>query len=368
MVSPSRKRHSSISANRDERIVAELCTWFDATHRELPFRQGKNAYGTWVSEIMLQQTQVKTVIPYFERWMRRFPNVSTLATASEAEVLSVWQGLGYYSRARNLHRAAKLIVAEHGARLPNTPTELLRLPGIGRYTAGAIVSIAYDRPEPIVDGNVIRVLTRLDALHGDPRKQPLSEALWARAKALVESSDPSRFNQGLMELGALVCTPKNPTCSLCPLLKHCRGHTEGLVARLPELPKRAKAETRRVIVLYARRSTGVFLRHQPEGATHWAKLFVLPYVETKAQSAAARLEDARTYANTLSSRARVIDEHPITTLRYPITRFRFEADVYAVTGITAGNASGRYYSVTDTKNLALPAPHRRLLTKLTKAD
>jgi A/G-specific adenine glycosylase len=363
MVNTSRKRPLLPDVERDENIVSTLTHWFDRTHRSLPFREAKNAYGTWVSEIMLQQTQVKTVIPYFERWMKEFPTVKALANAKESAVLNVWQGLGYYSRARNLHRAAKVIVDNHDSQIPSDPQELLKLPGIGRYTAGAIASIAYDIPEPVVDGNVIRVLSRLDALRGDPRKKPLSEMLWSRAKALVELSDPSRFNQGLMELGALVCTPKNPNCSQCPLLKSCRAFPLGFVDTLPELPKRAKAVPRQVVVLFARRGQSVFLLQQPESAIHWSKLHVLPFIETDTQSEKMLLANAKEFARKLDKRITFVEETPITTIQYPITRFRFQAVVFAVTG-SISTSRGKYFPRNALTDIAMPAPHRRLINKL----
>jgi A/G-specific adenine glycosylase len=387
MVFPSRKRPASVVASpqkkrsasrlpqerkntncddavRDRAIVSRLCAWFDTARRDLPFRQGKNAYATWVSEIMLQQTQVKTVIPYFERWMQRFPSVEALADATEADVLSAWQGLGYYSRARNLHRAAKLVVANHAGRLPRESTALLELPGIGRYTAGAISSIAYDQPEPAVDGNVIRVLCRLDALRGDPRQRPLAEALWERAAKLVQVSDPSRFNQALMELGALLCTPNKPACALCPLVGHCRGQALGLTEQLPELLKAKKPEKRHVIVLFSERRGAVLLRHQPETATHWTKLYVLPYFECVEKTVDARRNVTLSHLRQAAPRVHFTTSEPLTQLTYPITRFRFHAEIYAVRALTPLPEHSRYHSLEAAQQLAMPAPHRRLLKLL----
>lgn len=364
MVNSTRKRSRTNALDRDESICEALCRWFDASHRKLPFREGKDAYGTWVSEMMLQQTQVKTVIPYFERWMQLFPNVTALANAPESAILSAWQGLGYYSRARNLHRTAKILVEEYDARLPSEPSQLVLLPGIGRYTAGAISSIAYDRAEPVVDGNVIRVLTRLDALHGDPRKKPLDEALWARAKTLVLRSDPSRFNQGLMELGALICTPKNPACSQCPLLPHCRAYPAGLIETLPELPQRKKVEVRHVVVLYVRRGNQVLLRQQPDDSAHWTKLYVMPFAETQSSTPAALLKSARSLACAIDPKAKLSTNVPLLTLRYPITRFRFTASVFALERLTRPSRYGTYIAIANLDRFAVPAPHRKLLERL----
>lgn len=183
------KKSARDASNQTTRAIGrELLAWYALHRRELPWRQSLDPYAVWVSEMMLQQTQVATVIPYFERWMRRFPNVATLAGAAESDVLHAWQGLGYYSRARNLQRAAARMVAEHSGRVPERVPELLALPGIGPYSAGAISSIAYGHPEPLVDGNVIRVLARLFALRGDPNRAPLKAKLWDLARSLARRS------------------------------------------------------------------------------------------------------------------------------------------------------------------------------------
>jgi len=365
LVSSSRKRTIGIlPEKRDAKIVTLLEDWYLREQRRLPFRVGKNAYATWVSEVMLQQTQVKTVVPYFERWMAEFPTVQALAAATEKQVLALWQGLGYYSRGRNLHVAAKRILAEYSGTLPQDPALLLKLPGIGRYTAGAIASIAYDVPAPILDGNVIRVLSRLDARRGDPHKRENSAALWDRARQLVEKSHPARFNQALMELGALVCTPKHPTCTLCPVLRHCIAGTQGLAEQLPELAKRPKTQKRHVTLLFATRHGKVLLRQQPEGSTHWEKLYVLPYVETESGSAKKRCAEARAFAQTLSAKAELVATQPVAKLTYPITRFRFDAIAYEVTNVPSGSRAGKYHSLAELEQLALPAPHRKIVNQL----
>jgi A/G-specific adenine glycosylase len=185
-----------------------LLHWYGRHKRELPWRSNPAPYRVWVSEIMLQQTQAKTVLPYYDRFFKRFPDIQSLARASEQEVLALWAGLGYYGRARNLHRAARQIVDDHGGVFPDKLEEILMLPGIGRYTAGAICSIAFNRPLPIVDGNVRRVIRRL---HGIGRRIPESH-FWNQASAWVPEGKTSAFNQAVMELGALVCLPHRPLC------------------------------------------------------------------------------------------------------------------------------------------------------------
>ena len=217
-------------------LVAALLAWITAGRRDLPWRRRRDPYAVWISEIMLQQTQVATVVPYFEQWMMRFPDIQTLAGAPLDDVLKCWEGLGYYSRARNLHRAAQQVVAEHAGQLPANRDALLRLPGIGRYTAGAILSLAFGQAEPVLDGNVRRVLCRIHDIAEDTRKPDAAERLWVLAQELVEAAPPGRagdMNEGLMELGALICTPGVPDCPACPLADQCRARANGTEKERP---------------------------------------------------------------------------------------------------------------------------------------
>jgi A/G-specific adenine glycosylase len=221
-----------------------LLAWYDRARRDLPWRVAMGTRGhpdpyyVLLSELMLQQTQVATVIPYFRRFIERFPTVTALADADEQTVLRLWQGLGYYSRARNLHNAAKAIVAEHGGRLPADVDTLLLLPGVGRYTAGAIASLAYDARAPILDGNVIRVISRLDHLTTDPREREATAHLWRRAEEILPNQSTGDFNSALMELGATVCTPRNPQCLICPVRNFCEAANRGDPESIPP-PKKA---------------------------------------------------------------------------------------------------------------------------------
>ena len=227
----------SLPANPDQ-FVADLLSWYDFNHADLPWRGHPDPYAVWVSEIMLQQTQITTVIPYFERWMARFPTVQKLADASLDEVLKVWEGLGYYSRARNLHAAAGQVVTEFGGDLPETAAELMKLKGIGRYTAGAIASICFDQATPVLDGNVIRVLTRLGDIADDISLSATRKNLWALAAKLVPADRPGDYNQALMELGQRVCLPHNPMCLLCPVRVHCLAAQRGTQPERPVRPPR----------------------------------------------------------------------------------------------------------------------------------
>src|SRR5262245_23312035 len=193
-------------------ICGRLLAWFSRNARVLPWRSSRDPYAIWVSEVMLQQTQVASVIPYFQRFLAAFPNVATLARADIHDVLRLWEGLGYYRRARDLHRAAQVLVAEHAGAIPDDPEALRSLPGLGRYTVGAILSQAFDRRMPILETNSVRVLCRLTGARQDPRKEPLRGALWRLAKEVLPTKQVGQFNQALMELGALVCTAINPKC------------------------------------------------------------------------------------------------------------------------------------------------------------
>lgn len=219
-------------------IAKRLLGWYDRHRRDLPWRlKRSDPYKTWISEIMLQQTQVETVIPYFGRFLKRFPDVVTLAQAREEAVVTLWSGLGYYSRARNLHKAARVIAGERGGRFPERFEEWLALPGIGRYTAGAIASIANGERVPVVDGNVIRVLSRLHAVAGDLRQGAGNKKIWGIATQVLPRDRVGDFNQALMELGALVCVPREPKCPVCPLRCDCEGLKKGNPSRFPETRK-----------------------------------------------------------------------------------------------------------------------------------
>lgn len=218
-----------------------LLAWFGRRRRALPWRGARDPYRIWLSEVMLQQTRVAAVTPYYRRFVRRFPTVQALARAREADVLRHWAGLGYYSRARNLHRAAKRIIGEHRGKFPRRLDDALALPGVGRYTAAAVLSIAYDEPLAVLDGNVARVISRLDALRGDIRAARRWRRLEARAQARLEAGAPGDWNQAMMELGATVCTPRAPRCGECPVARWCRARALGLAERLPA--KRAKPAT-----------------------------------------------------------------------------------------------------------------------------
>jgi len=241
-----------------------LLDWYDVSRRNLPWRSDPRPYRVWISEIMLQQTRVETVLPYFERWMQRFPDVFALAGAEQQEVLNLWEGLGYYSRARNLHRAARVLVADFDGKLPPEVGQLKKLPGIGPYTAGAIASIAFGQPAPLVDGNVRRVLARYFDVDLPVDSSEGKRAVWALAEAAVPRDRPGDYNQALMELGSLVCTPRSPDCESCPISAGCRAYALGLQAVRPVLNPKKKIPHFVVTAGILRQDGRVLIAQRPE--------------------------------------------------------------------------------------------------------
>ncbi|MDL4841872.1 A/G-specific adenine glycosylase [Aquibacillus rhizosphaerae] len=255
-----------------------LINWFESEKRDLPWRINQDPYKIWVSEIMLQQTKVDTVIPYFERFIEKFPTLSDLANADEQEVLKAWEGLGYYSRARNLQNAVREVVSFYNSKVPENPKELGSLKGVGPYTKGAILSIAYDKPEPAVDGNVMRVLSRVLVVDADIAKQSTRKLFEQAIYEMISPENPSAFNQGLMELGALICTPKSPSCLLCPVQEHCRAFKEGIQEELPIKLKAKKQKKINYCALVIKNSNDEFLIEQRPGEGLLANMWQFPMV------------------------------------------------------------------------------------------
>jgi A/G-specific adenine glycosylase len=253
-----------------------LTRWYDQHRRPLPWRETRDPYAIWVSEIMLQQTRVDTVAPYYIRFIDKFPTVELLSRAPLGDVLKIWENLGYYARARNLHKAAGEIAARFGGRIPEQLEEILRLPGIGRYTAGAILSIAFGQAVPAVDGNVRRVISRLHAIEGSIDDEGVRERIEALVTTLVPKRDPGRFNQALMELGAVCCTPKSPSCPVCPLQEDCRARLRGVVHRLPVRGKKRSIPHREVVAAVIRDEKGQLLLVQRPAAGLLGSLWKFP--------------------------------------------------------------------------------------------
>jgi A/G-specific adenine glycosylase len=272
-----------------QKLVPCMLDWFSASARDLPWRRTQDPYAIWVSETMLQQTQVKTVLPFWERWMRELPTIEAAAQAGPEKIHKLWEGLGYYTRARNLQKAARLILEKHGGKFPKSFDDILALPGIGRYTAGAISSIAFNQPMPILDGNVMRVLTRIFGIAEDPREKKTNQLLWQIAEELVLQANTkhqkfacSHLNQSLMELGALVCTPRNPQCAACPVKKLCVAFRENRIPELPNIAKRAAATARRFVAFVIECRGKFLVRQRPENVVN-AHLWEFPNVEVNHQ-------------------------------------------------------------------------------------
>lgn len=257
----------------------QLVHWFEEHKRDLPWRRTNDPYRIWVSEVMLQQTRVDTVIPYYNNFVQKFPTLEDLAYAEEQEILKAWEGLGYYSRVRNLQTAVREVVEHYGGKVPDTKKDISQLKGVGPYTAGAVLSIAYHKPEPAVDGNVMRVISRVLLIEediGKAKTRPIFEKALAK---MISPDKPSEFNQGLMELGALVCTPKSPGCLLCPVREHCRAYHTGKEKSLPIKEKKTKVTVKNMAAIVLRNKQGeVLIQRRPDSGL-LAKLWQFPNVE-----------------------------------------------------------------------------------------
>jgi A/G-specific adenine glycosylase len=367
-----------------QKIVQNLLAWFATNARDLPWRRTRDPYGIWVSEIMLQQTQVKTVLRYWERWMRALPTLKALARARPEKIHKLWEGLGYYTRVRNMRKAAEQILERHEGQFPHEFEQILVLPGIGRYTAGAICSIAFNQPKPILDGNVTRVLTRLFGVSGDPRGKQTNARLWRLAEELVceawrgegrgarregtqrpsplvprpSSRSCSHLNQSLMELGALVCTARQPQCGACPVDKFCVAHRQGRVDELPQIGPRVKATSRRFVGFVAQTGETYLVRQRPAGAIN-GHLWEFPNVEVTAGDGDLR----KAAQQALSSKPSAV--HPFGVINHSITRYRIRLEVYRVEGLRRTKSlPGRWCAAAELKRLAFTSAHRRILEHL----
>lgn len=357
------------------RVVPRLLRWFGLNARDLPWRRTRSAYAIWVSEIMLQQTQVQTVIPYWHRWMKWLPTIKSLARAQSDQVLKLWEGLGYYTRARNLHAAARWLVQRRNGRFPTTFEDVLSLPGIGRYTAGAICSIAFNQAVPILDGNAIRVLTRLHGIRTDPRDAETNNHLWQLAKELIEEAariqcdgerNCSDLNQALMELGATVCTPKQPACGNCPLRSYCVARREKMVSDIPKLSRRASQIEQRVMAFVIEHRGRMLVRRRPAGVVN-SRLWEFPNL-TLSPSSRNGLPDVRVEEIGLPDlRLNTKRLEHLLQLKHSITRHQITVDVYRIkvdSTFAASGEAGRFLSLADLDGLPFTGAHRRIVRHL----
>jgi A/G-specific adenine glycosylase len=354
-------------------FAAELVRWYLRECRDLPWRRSRDPYHIWVSEIMLQQTRVETVIPYFQRFLSRFPTVGALAAAPEADVLKAWEGLGYYSRARNLQAAACQVTERHAGQVPHDKAAVSALKGVGPYTAGAILSIAFNEPEPAVDGNVMRVLSRFFNLDDDVARPAVRVSMEKLAAELIPAGEAGSFNQALMELGALVCTPRSPDCVSCPVMRECAGRLAG---RERELPVKTKAKppkpVHRLAVLVegtGEQAGRVLVRQRPaEGLL--ARLWELPHVEAPGISVWASEEAAPVWlAGALAAEGVAVRpvrqvaeaEHVFTHLHWYVKVW--SAELTADAGPALQSETYRWIDQEEFEQLAWPNVFRKLLSE-----
>lgn len=344
-----------------ERFESNLIDWFQDQKRDLPWRMDQDPYKIWVSEIMLQQTQVETVIPYFERFITKFPTPQDLANADEQEVLKAWEGLGYYSRARNLQSAVKEVSEKYEGKVPKTPELLGELKGVGPYTLGAILSIAYDMPEPAVDGNVMRVMSRVLRIEDDIAKQKTRKIFESVLREIISTKDPSSFNQGLMELGALICKPKNPNCSICPVQKHCRAYHTGKQTQLPIKSKAKKQKTHAYYaVVLMNKDEEVYIEKRPnEGLL--ANLWQFPMInkgEIDFDYLPAWLEQMYPIT-TLECKKLSPVKHVFSHVIWDLDVYQFVVDVKEVEGVV-----GQFVSEQELTTYPFPVSHQKIISQL----
>lgn len=340
-------------------IAARLLPWFERNgRRHLPWQADPTPYRVWISEVMLQQTQVETVIPYFARFIARFPDAGALAAAPLDEVLHLWSGLGYYARARNLHRAAQLIVREHGGRFPQSLDEVMQLPGVGRSTAGAILALATGQRHPILDGNVKRVLARSFGIAGSPGDTAVEKRLWSLAEACTPGARVAAYTQGVMDLGATICTRARPACLLCPVAADCVARSRGTQAELPSPRPRAHRPRREAWVVVAMRGGHRILLERRPPAGIWGGLWGLPEFPTRAH--------AEQWCRERISGASVPAYGE--TVRHAFSHFDFEMRPLVVRCM--GKAEGlrdddryRWYDVRDPLKIGLPKPVATLIAR-----
>ena len=349
-----------VSAARVARLRPALLRWYRRRGRRLPWRQTRDPYAIWISEAMLQQTRVETVLRYWPRFLRRFPTLGHLARAREDSVLAAWSGLGYYSRARSLRQAARVVMSRHDGAIPADAEALRALPGVGRYTAGAVASIAFGIAAPVVDGNVARVLARLFAVSGDPRAPAVSKRLWELAASLVPRARPGDWNQALMELGATVCRPRSPACDPCPLRAACAARRRGAVARFPQASRRPPTVTERRALAVVEHEGYVLLVRQEHGRL-LRDLYEFPGV-TLGPAADARTALRRELARLGVARDTALAS--FGSVRHTILNRRIETLVFRARARQARSAAGRWVPLARLSRLPLSAAGIRVRESL----
>ncbi len=346
-----------------KQLSEPLLAWFEVHGRhELPWQQRATPYRVWVSEIMLQQTQVETVIPYYRRFMQRFPHCGALAAATVDEVLHLWTGLGYYARARNLHRAAQQIQQQHHGEVPTTFADLLALPGIGRSSAGAILALSCGQRHAILDGNAKRVLARYHAIEGWPGSTSIARKLWALAEHHLPHTCVANYTQAIMDLGAKICTRTRPRCEACPLAAHCRAHLAGRSSCYPASKPQRKLPLRETVFLICRQASGVLLlkRRPPSGV--WGGLWCFPEVGDDALVTIDHWCDQHGVVRTSAAQHYQEMTHAFTHFR-----LRIRTQLFAVTGHkdrVMAPEQWLWYKIADPAHIGLPRPVEKLIGEL----
>jgi A/G-specific adenine glycosylase len=345
-------------------LQRRLLAWFARHRRSFPWRANRDPYRIWVSEVMLQQTTAKAAIPYFERFMAAFPTLEALAAAEEQQVLQLWQGLGYYQRARNLHAAARQIMQQYGGQIPADVAIWRRLPGVGRYIAAAVLSQAFDQPLPIVEANSLRVLARLHGYRGDPRCGPGQRWIWEAAAKLIPAMQAGEYNQALMELGALICTPRQPRCQECPWRRWCRAYQQGQQEDIPPPASRRPMTPLSELAVLILDGPRLLLCQRPAVASRWPLLWEVPHAESSDFRSPETVRRIAVETTTMH----VEPLELLAPLRYSVTRYRCIMYPW-VARYCAGRFASQFYKAAEwleLDNLAdypLSSPQRRLLER-----
>jgi A/G-specific adenine glycosylase len=357
------------TAHRAQRMSRELLDWYRASHRDLPWRHTRDPYRIWVSEVMLQQTQVRTVVPYYERFIARFPDVASLAHAMRDEVLKHWEGMGYYARARNLHAAAGALVGDGDGAVPDDPDRFGALPGVGDYIRAAVMSIAFARPLAAVDGNVKRVLARAFAVEDEVDRPAGARAIQAYADGLLDRDDPGAFNQALMELGAVVCRPHQPDCPSCPLAEHCHAYAEGAPEAYPKRSRRRAVPTAAIAIGVVGRRGRVLITRRADSAL-LGGLWEFPGGKIRdGESAAAACR--REIREETGLDVRVVER--VTTVRHAYSHLKVEIEVFRCAYRAGrvrlrGPVAHKWILLEETARYAFPKANHKFLPVLKAAE
>jgi A/G-specific adenine glycosylase len=351
-----------------EYLRKKLIKWYQANHRDLPWRSSSTPYHIWVSEVMLQQTQVKTVLNYYRRFLTKFPNIKRLAAADLQAVLKVWEGMGYYARARNLHRAAKAVVRDHGGRIPDQWEAFHNLPGVGDYIAAAVLSIAFNQPHPVVDGNVKRVLARLHKIHAPVNQQSSYRQFEKAAAKLLSARRPGIFNQAMMELGALICKPRNPLCDACPLTRICRAYQTQQVTDFPKRQKsKATPQYHIAVGVVFRNGRVLITRRKAEGMLGGLWEFPGGKIKDGESAQAACIREIKEEVNLDVH----IDRH-LAQVKHAYTHFKIVMEVFCCKYVSGrvylrGPEAFRWIRLNEYKNYPFPKANHKFIPLLIRS-